>query len=78
MLIAIGVGAFFSLVFHLGVNEVKENQAYHSSSKQSVGPPAMKALDWFKERQFYQVREIRQPKCDCRRLCNTSGEVGSV
>ena len=51
-----GVGAFFSIIFHMGVNEVKENQDYHSSVNQSLNrPPVMKAFDWLKEKQFYQV-----------------------
>jgi hypothetical protein len=40
----------------MGVNEVKENQDYHSSVNQSLNrPPVMKAFDWLKEKQFYQV-----------------------
>ena len=55
VLIAIGIGAFFSLLFHLGVDEVKENHAYQSAANQSKGPAVMKAIDWLKEKQFYQV-----------------------
>ena len=55
VLIAIGIGALFSLIFHLGVNEVKEQQAYHSANSQTKSPTAMKAFDWLKEKQFYQV-----------------------
>jgi len=55
VLIAIGIGAFFSMIFHFGVDEVKENQVYHSASNKSAGPAVMKATDWFKEKQFYQV-----------------------
>lgn len=56
VLIAVGIGAFFSLIFHAGVDEVKENEAYQSASNASKGPPVMKAVDWLKEKQFYQVR----------------------
>lgn len=55
MLIAIGIGAFFSLIFHAGVDEVKENQIYRSNANQSKSPHSMKAFDWLKEKQFYQV-----------------------
>lgn len=55
VLIAIGIGAIFSLIFHLGVDEVKEQQAYHSANNKSQSPTAMKASDWLKEKQFYQV-----------------------
>lgn len=55
MLIAVGIGAFFSLFFHFGVDEVKQNQDYHSTVNQSTRPSAMKAFDWLKEKQFYQV-----------------------
>lgn len=56
VLIAVGIGALFSLFFHVGVDEVKQNQDYHSSINQSQGPSAMKAFDWLKEKQFYQVK----------------------
>jgi len=40
----------------MGVNEVKENQDYHSSVNRSLNrAPVMKAFDWLKEKQFYQV-----------------------
>jgi hypothetical protein len=43
----------------MGVNEVKENQDYHSSVNQSLNrPPVMKAFDWLKEKQFYQVSTL--------------------
>lgn len=56
MLIAVGIGALFSLFFHYGVDEVKHNQVYHSNKNESNSPSAMKAFDWLKEKQFYQVR----------------------
>ena len=57
VLIVIGIGALFSLIFHLGVNEVKETENYyHTHSINTVRPPAMKATDWLKEKQFYQVK----------------------
>ena len=57
VLIAIGIGALFSLFFHVGVDEVKENQNYYSNTNQSnSSPSAMKAFDWLKEKQFYQVK----------------------
>ena len=34
---------------------MKESRVYHLRVGQSKGPPAMKAYDWFKEKQFYQV-----------------------
>ncbi|XP_046447558.1 major facilitator superfamily domain-containing protein 12-like [Daphnia pulex] len=55
VLIAIGIGALFSLFFHCGVDEVKHNQVYHSNKNESNSPAAMKAFDWLKEKQFYQV-----------------------
>lgn len=54
-MIAVGIGALFSLFFHIGVDEVKQNQDYFSNANQSKSPSAMKALDWLKEKQFYQV-----------------------
>ena len=56
VLIAVGIGAIFSLLFHCGVDEVKHNQVYHSNKNESNSPSAMKAFDWLKEKQFYQVR----------------------
>lgn len=55
VLIAISIGALFSLVFHLGVDEIKESEVYHLHTRQSKSPPAMRAYDWLKEKQFYQV-----------------------
>lgn len=56
MLIAVGIGALFSIFFHCGVDEVKHNQVYYSSMNQPNSPSAMKAFDWLKEKQFYQVK----------------------
>ncbi|XP_032779582.2 major facilitator superfamily domain-containing protein 12 [Daphnia magna] len=55
VLIAVGIGALFSIFFHCGVDEVKHNQVYYSSMNQPNSPSAMKAFDWLKEKQFYQV-----------------------
>jgi len=58
VLIAISIGAFFSLIFYFGVDEMKESQVYHLHDGQSKGPSAMKAYDWLKEKQFYQVAAL--------------------
>jgi len=58
VLIAISIGALFSLVFHLGVDEMKESEVYHLHTRQSKSPPAMRAYDWLKEKQFYQVAAL--------------------
>jgi len=55
VVIALSIGAFFSLIFHLGVDETKENQVNYYQTSQTNSPPAMKAYDWLKEKQFYQV-----------------------
>jgi len=72
VLIAISIGAFFSLIFHLGVDEMKESRVYHLRVGQSKGPPAMKAYDWFKEKQFYQVASLYMMTFVCQPFSNIS------
>ena len=58
VLISLAIGAVFSLVFHIGVNETKETEAYESSNNRSDSHRVMKATDWLKEKQFYLVRSF--------------------
>ena len=56
VLIALGIGVLFSIIFHAGVDETKESQAYAAGSSKSDRHRVMKSIDWLKEAQFYQVR----------------------
>lgn len=60
-LICVGVGAAFSLIFHLGVREppfvpVKQQMVAVEGQEATKGyARKMKKVDWFKELPFYQI-----------------------